>query len=94
MLNKLFSSGIIVMHLRVTNFYWGNFINAEVQLSQPFSLGAIVMHLGASTEFPFEDQTYILDIFAGRIAHQSLRRKYLHSSTFPSISMVFQTNAI
>ena len=45
MLNKLFSSCPIVMHLGVTNCDWGNFISGSV-LNQSFSSGAIVTHLG------------------------------------------------
>ena len=48
----------------------------------------------SSMDFSFQDQTYILDIFGRRKAHQSLCDKYLDSSTFKLISMALQMNAI
>ena len=45
MLNLSFSLGKIVMHLGVTNCYWGNLISGSM-LNQSFSSGAKVMHLG------------------------------------------------
>ena len=47
MLNQLFSSLIIVMHLGVTNCYCGNMISGSV-LNQSFSSVAIVMNLGVT----------------------------------------------
>ena len=47
-LNQLFSSGAIVLHLGVTNCYWGlwgNMISGSV-LNQLVSSGAIVLNLG------------------------------------------------
>ena len=58
----------------------------------PAALSPIPAVYSPSTEFPFQDETYILDIFARRMAHQSLRSEYLNLSTFPLISMAFQTN--
>ena len=45
MLNQLFSSGTIVMHLGVTHCYLCNLISNSV-LNHWFSSGAIVMHFG------------------------------------------------
>ena len=39
MLNRLFSLGAIVMHLGVTNCYYGNLISGSI-LNQSFSSGA------------------------------------------------------
>ena len=42
----------------------------------------------------FSRPSYILDIFARQMAHQSLCGDFFNLSTVPSISAVFQTNAI
>ena len=54
MLNQLFSSGAMVMHLEVTksNCYWGNLISGSV-LNQTFCSGAIVMQLGPAVSHCF-----------------------------------------
>ena len=61
---------------------------------QPAPLLKLSSRNRASMDFSFYDKPYILNIFEQLTAHPSLCGDYLNLSTVPSISALFQTNAI